>query len=491
MPGSYGARDVRATPSRTRRLGDRRGDARAYVPVEDARDHVLGAELVVQDHRRERVARGDLHPFGDPARADVQRSSEDAREREHVVDLVGVVRAPGPDDGDDVVDLPGATSGVGLAIAKTIAPSAIVRTPAAVTAPRSREADEDVRAGEQLVGRALLAVRVRPLGERRLRRAETRSAAVHGAVPVGADHVAGAGVEEDVGGRDARGADAGDHDLDVLDPLADDLERVDERGERDDRRAVLVVVEHGDVELGAQALLDLEAARRRDVLEVDAAEGRRDRHAERDDLVDVLRRDADGEGVHAAELLEEDGLALHHRHRRLRPDVAEAEYRGAVRDDRDGVLLDRQLPCRSPGRPRSPRRCGRPRGVGHREVVSRLEGRPRHHLELATEVQEEGAVGDVLDLDAVDGPDGFDDQVEVVRARCLHSHVADLLVPLDADEVDRAERASGGADRVGDARERPGCIGQVHPQRGAVGRGQVRHAVITPRAASAAIVSSS
>ena len=63
-----------------------------------------------------------------------------------------------------------------------------------------------------------------------------------------------------------------DHDLHVLDPLVDDAQRVEQRGEHDDGRAVLVVVEDGDVERLAQPALDLEAARRRDVLEVDAPE---------------------------------------------------------------------------------------------------------------------------------------------------------------------------------------------------------------------------
>ena len=40
------------------------------------------------------------------------------------------------------------------------------------------------------------------------------------------------------------------------------------------------------------------------------------------------------------------------------------------------------------------------RRVGHREVVARLERHLRAHLDLAAEVQQEGAVGDVLDLDA-------------------------------------------------------------------------------------------
>ena len=48
------------------------------------------------------------------------------------------------------------------------------------------------------------------------------------------------------------------------------------------------------------------------------------------DLVDVLRREAEREGVDAAELLEQHRLALHHGHGGLGADVAEAEHGGAV-----------------------------------------------------------------------------------------------------------------------------------------------------------------
>ena len=92
-----------------------------------------------------------------------------------------------------------------------------------------------------------------------------------------------------------------------------------------------------------QALLDLEAARRGDVLEVDPAEAGRDQLHRAHDLVGVLGVEADREGVDAGELLEQARLALHHRHRRRRADVAEAEHRGAVGDDRHRVALDRVL----------------------------------------------------------------------------------------------------------------------------------------------------
>ena len=125
-----------------------------------------------------------------------------------------------------------------------------------------------------------------------------------------------------------------------------------------------------------EPVLDLEAARRGDVLEVDAAEARRQPDDGLDDLVDVGGVQADRDGVDAAELLEQHGLALHHRHRGGRADVAEAEHGGAVGDDGDGV--------RHPGVVLGHRRVvgdrladpGDARGVGQREVVAAVERRP-------------------------------------------------------------------------------------------------------------------
>jgi hypothetical protein len=132
---------------------------------------------------------------------------------------------------------------------------------------------------------------------------------------------------------------------------------------------VLVVVEDGDVEALLEAVLDLEAARRRDVLEVDAAEAGGHPDDGLDDLVGVGGVQADRDAVDAAELLEQHGLALHHRHRGRGPDVAEAQHGGAVGDDGDGVG--------HPGVVLGHRRLGRDRladqghagGVGQGEVL--------------------------------------------------------------------------------------------------------------------------
>ena len=99
----------------------------------------------------------------------------------------------------------------------------------------------------------------------------------------------------------------------------------------------------------------------------------------RDDLVDVLGVQAQRPGIDVAEPLEQRGLALHHRKRGLRPDVAEAEHRRAVGDHRDAVPLDGEpagvLRVLGDGEtdPRHARR------VDHREVVAvadRVLGRP-------------------------------------------------------------------------------------------------------------------
>ena len=71
---------------------------------------------------------------------------------------------------------------------------------------------------------------------------------------------------------DRGGAGAVHHHLDVVEIAAGQVQRVDQPGGGDDRGAVLVVVEDRDVEQLAQALLDDEAFRRLDVLEIDAAE---------------------------------------------------------------------------------------------------------------------------------------------------------------------------------------------------------------------------
>ncbi len=88
---------------------------------------------------------------------------------------------------------------------------------------------------------------------------QTRAAGMDDPVDVDRDDVTGAAVLQQPDDRAARRPDPGDDDAAVGEVLADDREGVAEGGEDADGRAVLVVVEDGDVQLVAQPPLDLEA----------------------------------------------------------------------------------------------------------------------------------------------------------------------------------------------------------------------------------------
>ena len=105
---------------------------------------------------------------------------------------------------------------------------------------------------------------------------------------------------------------------------------------------MLVVVEDGDVEFFAQTGLDLEAARRRDVLKVHAAVHRGHGLDDADDFFGVLGVQAHGPGVHVSESLEESGLALHHGQCGGGTNIAQAEHGGAIGDHCNGIALDGQ-----------------------------------------------------------------------------------------------------------------------------------------------------
>ncbi len=132
---------------------------------------------------------------------------------------------------------------------------------------------------------------------------------------------------------------------------------------------MLIVVEDRDVEGRLQALLDLEALRGGDVLEVDPAEHGGQADHGLDDLVGVAHVEADREAVDAGELLEQERLALHHRQGRLRADVAEAEHGRAVGDDGDRVLLDGQVVHARRVGGDDVAHPGHTRRVGHGQVV--------------------------------------------------------------------------------------------------------------------------
>src|SRR5699024_9962760 len=138
--------------------------------------------------------------------------------------------------------------------------------------------------------------------------------AAHTAIAVEGDDVLGTLALQQTDDRRSGSTDAGDHDLGVGEVLTNDFEGVDQGCQHHDGRAVLVIVEDRDVQLLTQPALHLEAARGGDVFQVDAAIGRSDGLDRAYQLVGVGGVQRYRPGIHAAELLEQGGLALHHRH---------------------------------------------------------------------------------------------------------------------------------------------------------------------------------
>lgn len=254
-------------------------------------------------------------------------------------------------------------------------------------------------------------------------------------------------------------------DLDVANCLAHHAKCVGQGGEYDDRGAVLVVVEDGDVEGLAQPGFDLEAARRGDVLQVDAGEAGCDGLDGGDDLVAVLGVEADRPGVDAGEALEEGRLALHDGQRGHRADVAEAQYGGAVRHDCDGVALDGQaarvLGVLGDGRADA----GDTGGVDHREVVAVADGVLGRHLDLAAEVHQEGSVGDLAQADALDAAQLLDDLVRVRGGGRGDGDVDTELLVAGRGDVEAGDGSSGRLHGGGELGDRGSARGHFQADR--------------------------
>ena len=131
-------------------------------------------------------------------------------------------------------------------------------------------------------------------------------------------------LDEEPRRSDAGGSRPGEDHLHTGDVPPCQFESVEEGRPTDDGGPVLVVVEHGDVEPITQGLLDLEALRRFDVLEIDAADGWGQHLAESDHVFRLGGVDLQVEHVDVGEALEQHAFALHHRLAGQWTDVAQS-----------------------------------------------------------------------------------------------------------------------------------------------------------------------
>ena len=148
---------------------------------------------------------------------------------------------------------------------------------------------------------------------------------------------------EKLAGGDGAGARAVNHDFDLAHVLAGDLQRVEQRRAGNDRRAVLIVVENGNIQFFDEPLFNFEAFRRLDIFQVNAAKGGRQRLADLDNFIRAARSDLDIKDIDIGELLKEHALSFHHRLRRQRTAIAQAQDGAAIGDDGDQVGAGGQL----------------------------------------------------------------------------------------------------------------------------------------------------
>ena len=272
-----------------RRLRHRRGHRDQHPLVERLRNDVVASEFdsihavgaqhgirhVLLGQCRQRPRGGQLHRLVDGLGSHVQRPAEDEGEAQHVVHLVGAIGAAGRDDrirarldGRFVRDL---GVRVGQREDHRIGGHGLQHLGGDHVA--HREPHEHVRVFHGLGQRAAV----------RLRR-EALHVGVHAIGAALVDHpqniahddvpLPGAQLHVVRGTRQRRRPRPAEYDPHFADLLAGQLHRIQQRRPRDDRRAVLIVVEDRDLHGALQLRLDHEALRRLDVLQVDAPKGR-------------------------------------------------------------------------------------------------------------------------------------------------------------------------------------------------------------------------
>ncbi|MPM39083.1 hypothetical protein SDC9_85715 [bioreactor metagenome] len=174
-----------------------------------------------------------------------------------------------------------------------------------------------------------------------------------------------------------------DNNLDILKFLAHDLAAVHQACGCDDGGSMLVVVENGDVALLDQLLLDLEAFRALDVLEVHTTKGRAHCLDHGDDLIGIFLIQLDVEHIDVCKSLEQDSLALHDRLACQGPAVTETEDGSPVGNDGNQVSLGGVLVgILGVGLDGQNRLCNTG-GVGQAEIGSCLAGFGRNNRDLS------------------------------------------------------------------------------------------------------------
>ena len=216
--------------------------------------------------------------------------------------------------------------------------------------------------------------------------------------------------------------------------------------------------------IASQPLLDLKAARGRDVLEVDAAEARRDR----------LTVATISSGSRVSRQIGKASTPANSLNSIALPSMTGIAARGpmspspstAVPSVTTATVLRLIVYWNAlSGSSWIARHTRATPGVYAIERSSRLRiGLLECNSILPPDVEHERAVGGVEHARAVDRVDGVGEPRPVRGVGGLDRDVADRVRALDLDEVDRADRAAGRADGAGHLAEHPGPMVDLDPE---------------------------
>jgi len=313
-------------------------------------DDVVVAEALLLAKAGDFIGRGQAHLIGDGAGAHVKGAAKDGWEAERVVQLVREIGAPRPHDARArLVGVPRPDLGHRVGTREDDAIGRHRRHPLGPNHVRARlgEGNAHVRAAHGLLDPAApilgigLEAQAPLVGIVLTGPLNVGSLAVQDPLAIGSDYLfhADAARQEQAQCGHIGGAHADQGEAHVADVAPGELEGVHQARQEDGGRALLIIMKDGDLHLGvgAQGVQHLEALGLGDVLQVDAAVARLDEAHSVDDVLGRFGPQADRHGVDAAQVLEEERLALHHRQPRLGADVAKAQDACAVADYRNGV----------------------------------------------------------------------------------------------------------------------------------------------------------
>ena len=381
-----------------RRLRHRRGDFDDQTRVERFRNNVFRPEaqvlvaiggghhfaLLGVRQLSNGVYRGQFHLFVDGSSADVQRAAEDEREAQNVVNLVRVVGTAGANDGVRTHLFRQRRQDFRFRVGEG---QDHWRTRHLLNHFlrqhfRTRATEENVCAVNDIIQRTLTVIH----------HCVSRFGFRHVWFTIFVNHPFGVTDHnvvflhtqrhQQVHTGNRRRTCTGHHHAHIRDIFLNHPQTVKDCGSTDDCRTVLVIMEYRNIHALTEFLLNVEALRRFDIFEVNAAKRWFKRRYHVDKFIRIEFINFDVEHVNPGEFLKQNAFTFHHWFTGQRANITQAQNRSTVGNNRNqvaacGVFVGCQRVLFN-----FKTRCSHARRVGQREVALGCQRLGRRNLDF-------------------------------------------------------------------------------------------------------------